>query len=60
MDAEQVRWILSAGFALAGYLIPAGTLAIVKNWANILGKESAERIAALEVRIAALEAKGTK
>lgn len=35
-------------------------MGVVKNWANILGKESADKIAALETRVAALEAKGVK
>lgn len=60
LDAEQVRVILSAGFAVAGYLIPSGVLEVVRNWANILGKESAARITAIEIRVSALEEKAAK
>ena len=51
---------MSGLIAIAGYAVPAGALAVVKNWANILGKDSADKIAALEIRVTALEAKGTK
>ena len=57
MDAEQVRTVFSVAIAVAGYILPTGCLSVVRNWANILGKQSAERLTALEARVAALEAK---
>jgi len=55
LDAEQVRWLIAAGFAVAGHMLPSGVLGIVQNWANILGKESADRIAKLEARVSRIE-----
>lgn len=57
MDAEQVRTVFSVVIAAAGWILPSGVLTVVRNWANVLGKQSADRLTALEARVAALEAK---
>lgn len=60
MDAEQLRMMFAAAFAIGGYILPAGALSVLRNWANVLGKESADRITVLEKRVAALELKPVK
>lgn len=57
LDAEQVRMMFAAAFAIGGYVLPSGTLSVVKNWANVLGKESANRITSLETRVTAIESR---
>ena len=47
--------ILAGVLASVGYLLPSGLLGMARNWANILGRESADRIDALEKRVSALE-----
>lgn len=47
--------LIAGVMGLAGYVLPAGVVGLVRNWANVLGKQSADRIDKIESRLDALE-----